>query len=64
MRTYIQFTGVVFAIVALAHAVRSLLDWPAQVASWAVPIWISWVATLGAGALCIWAFRLVSRARQ
>ena len=64
MRTYIQTTGVVFAIVALAHVVRLVLDWPAQVAGWAVPIWISWVAILVAGALCVWAFRLVGRAGQ
>ena len=64
MRTYIQVTGVIFAIVALAHAVRLLMDWPAQVAGWVVPDWISYVATLAVGALCIWAFRLVGRARQ
>ena len=64
MRAYIRITGVVFAIVALAHVLRVVLDWPAQVAGWVVPIWISWVAILGAGALCVWAFRLVGRARQ
>ena len=64
MRTYIQVTGVVFAIVALAHLARLLLDWPAQVAGWVVPIWISWIAILIAGALCIWAFRLVGQVRQ
>ena len=64
MRTYIQVTGVVFAIVALAHLARLLLDWPAQVAGWVVPSRISWIAILIAGALCIWAFRLVAHARQ
>jgi hypothetical protein len=61
MRTYIQITGVVFAIVALAHVARLVLDWPAQVAGWVVPMWISWVGILVAGALCVWAFRLVGR---
>ena len=64
MRTYIQVTGVVFAIVALAHLARLLLDWPAQEAGWVVPMWISWIAILMAGALCIWAFRLVGHIRQ
>ena len=64
MRAYIQITGVVFAVVALAHVVRLMLDWPAQVAGWMVPIWISWVAILVAGALSVWAFRLVGPARQ
>ena len=64
MRTYIQITGVVFAIVALAHVVRLVLDWPVQMAGWVVPIWISWIGILVAGALCVWAFRVVGRARE
>ena len=64
MRTYIQITGAVFGVMALVHVVRLILNWPAQVGGWMVPIWISWVAILVAGALCAWAFRLVGRARQ
>ena len=64
MRAYIQITGVVFAVVALTHVFRLVFDWPAQVAGWAVPTWVSWAAVLVAGALSIWAFRLVVAARQ
>ena len=32
MRAYILITGVIFAIVALAHLLRLLWDWPAEVA--------------------------------
>ena len=64
MRAYIQVTGVVFVVVALAHVVRLVLDWPVQVAGWVVPIWISWIGILVAGALCVWAFRVVGRARE
>ena len=64
MRAYFQITGVVFGLIALVHAVRLILDWPAQVAGWVVPIWISWVAILVAGALCAWALRLVGRAQR
>lgn len=63
MRAYILISGVVFGAVALVHVIRLLLDWPARVADWAVPIWISWIAVFGAGALCIWAFRLVGEKR-
>ena len=63
MRAYIQITGVIFGLIALVHAERLILDWPAQVAGWAVPVWVSWVAILVAGALCAWAFRLVARAQ-
>lgn len=58
-RAYIQITGVVFGVIALVHVARLILEWPAQVAGWVVPIWLSWVAILAAGALCGWAFRLV-----
>ena len=64
MRAYIQITGVVFGLIALVHALRLILDWPAQVAGWAVPVWVSWVAILVAGALCAWAFRLVGRVQS
>ncbi len=63
MRAYIQVSGVVFGVIALLHIVRLFLDWPAQIAGWAVPLWISWIAIFAAGALCIWAFRLVAKAR-
>jgi len=64
MRRYVQITGFVFGVMALVHVVRLVLDWPAQVAGWVVPIWVSWAAIVIAGALCLWAFRLVGRARQ
>jgi hypothetical protein len=64
MRTYLMISGAVFLAVALLHAIRLFLAWPAQVAGWAVPIWISWIAIFGAGALCVWAFRLVLERRE
>lgn len=62
MRGYLQISGVIFGVIGLLHVVRLLLDWPAQVAGWAVPLWISWVAILAAGTLAFWAFRLLGRA--
>jgi len=64
MRAYILITGVIFAIVALVHLLRLLLDWPAQVAGLAVPPWASWIAFLVAAALAIWAFSLVAGDRR
>jgi len=63
MRTYLQISGAVFGVIALLHVFRLLLDWPAQIAGWAVPSWISWVAILAAGALSLWAFRLLGQVR-
>jgi len=63
MRAYIGLTGVLFGVIALVHVARLVFDWPAQIAGWAVPGWLSWIAILASGALCIWAFRLVTGAR-
>jgi hypothetical protein len=63
MRAYLQISGVVFGVVALLHVARLLLGWPAQIADWAVPLWISWLAFPAAGLLSVWAFRLVGQAR-
>lgn len=58
MRTYILITGCLFGVFTLVHVARLFLGWPAQVAGWTVPMWVSWIGILFAGTLCIWAFRL------
>ena len=63
MRAYLQISGVIFGTIALLHVARLLLDWPAQIAGWAVPLWLSWLAIPVAGGLSVWAFRLVGQAR-
>lgn len=62
MRAYMQITGFIFGIVTLGHALRLILHWPVQLAAWTVPMWLSWVAIVVAGVLCIWSFRLAGRA--
>ncbi len=64
MRAYLQISGAIFGVIALLHVVRLLLGWRADVAGWAVPFWISWMAIFAAGALSVWAFRLLDQARQ
>jgi hypothetical protein len=61
MRTYALVTGCIFGVLALAHVARIFLEWPAQVAGWAVPMWLSWIAIVVTGALSAWAFSLVNR---
>ena len=63
MRGYLQISGVIFGVIALLHVLRLLLEWQAQVAGWAVPLWISWVAIFAAGTLSFWAFRLLGQAQ-
>jgi hypothetical protein len=54
---YRTISGVVFGLMALGHGVRAVLQVPAQVGTTPIPIWVSWVALVVAGALCVWAFR-------
>ncbi len=51
MRAYLQITGAVFGVMAVLHVMRLLLHWPAQIAGWTVPLWVSWVAVVADGAL-------------
>ena len=58
---YLRLAGAIFALVALAHLVRAVLNWPIVIAGWIVPIWLSWVAFLVAGALSWFGWNLSKR---
>jgi len=53
---YHTFSGIVFGLIALGHAIRAVMQVPAQLGAIAIPIWISWAGVVVAGALCAWAF--------
>jgi len=61
-KTYCAVSGAVFAVVALAHLVRAFEQWPVAIAGWNLPLEISWLAVIGAGALSAWAFAARRRA--
>jgi hypothetical protein len=42
--TYNKFSGLVFAVVAVAHAVRAYNNWTITVGTFELPVWVSWVA--------------------
>jgi hypothetical protein len=50
-KTYLTLAGAIFALVSLAHLLRAVMGWPVVIAGWAVPMWLSWVAFVGAGVL-------------
>jgi hypothetical protein len=56
MKAYIAITGAVFGLVALAHIWRASAEGPHLATD---PVFI--VLTLAAGALCLWAVRLLWR---
>ncbi len=54
---YRTISGVVFGLIALGHGIRAALQVPATLGSTPIAIWVSWVAVVVAGVLCMWAFR-------
>ena len=63
-KTYFLLTGIIFALVALAHAVRIYMDWPVMIAHWSVPKSVSWAAFIVAGGLAIFGFRFTANDEQ
>ena len=61
MRNYLRVSGTLFGLIALGHLLRLLFSWPAEVADWVVPLWLSLIGLLLSGALALWAFRLARR---
>ncbi len=53
---YAIVSGVIFGFIAFAQLIRALNHVPAQIGGVEIPIWVSWVAVVLAGGLCVWAF--------
>jgi hypothetical protein len=54
-------TGIIFALVALAHVLRIYFGWPAVIGSWSAPMWISWLAIVVAAGLSYLALSLIAK---
>jgi hypothetical protein len=59
MRAYLQVSGVLFGLIALGHLLRLWRHWSVDLAGQTVPLWASWLGLVLAGALSIWALRLM-----
>lgn len=64
MRAYLQISGTLFGVVALAHALRVIQGWRVEVGGWVLPMWVSIVGFLLTGALAVWAFRAVAQVKR
>jgi hypothetical protein len=60
MRTYLQLSGVLFALVALGHLVRVLARWPLLIAGYPLPALASLGVLLVTAAMSVWAWRLLT----
>jgi Flp pilus assembly protein TadB len=62
-RNGLRIASVIFAIIAIGHAVRLFKHAKVMVATHVIPIEVSWVALIIAALLSIWMWRLSSSAR-
>ena len=60
-RPYLLISGIVFGVVAVAHLLRVVNGWALELGPWSVPMWLSWVGSIGPAALSAWAFRLAGK---
>jgi hypothetical protein len=58
VKTYCAVSGLLFALVALAHLIRIINGMSVQVDNYAVPMLASWIGLVVPAGLAIWAFRL------
>lgn len=59
--TGLRVASILFAIFALAHLIRLIRHIHVTVGTTHVPMWVSVVALIVAGLLCIWLWRLSAR---
>lgn len=60
-KTFFGVSGTIFGAVAILHLLRILFGWEAQIGSFVVPTWVSWLSLLVAGYLAITAFSLLRK---
>jgi hypothetical protein len=60
-RAYLLVSAAIFSLVALLHLARVVFGWSAVIGGWNIPMWLSWVGLIVAGAL---AYFGLSLARQ
>ena len=57
-KTYCVASGVLFALVAIAHLLRIVNGYSVQVDEFAVPMFVSWIGLVIPAGLAAWAFRI------
>ncbi|MEP7016270.1 MAG: hypothetical protein ABI925_12585 [Verrucomicrobiota bacterium] len=58
--TGLRVASLFFALFSIAHIVRLINRAPAMVGTIQIPLWVSVVALIIGGTLCIWMWRLSS----
>ena len=56
---YLVISATVFAVVAVAHLIRAIQQWPVTIGPVSVPVDLSWLAAVASGALSLWSILLL-----
>jgi hypothetical protein len=60
-KTFVAVAAVIFGLVALLHLFRIVMGWSIVIDAWTVPMWLSWIGLVVAGALSYFGIRLTRR---
>jgi len=63
-RTGLRVASVIFAMFAVGHVMRLIDHAQVTVGTHTIPMGVSWIALMVAVILCVWLWRLASRARS
>lgn len=61
MKPFSTIAAVIFALVALVHLLRLIYNWQVIFNGWSVPMWLSWLGLIVAGALSALVWREARR---
>ena len=61
-RTGLRVASIIFGIFALGHLVRLINQAQVTIGTFTIPMGVSWIALIVAIILCVWLWRLASRA--
>lgn len=59
-QTFSLISGVIFALIAIAHAVRLAMGWNILVGTWLIPFWVSAVGLIVSGLLAYYGLRFAA----
>ena len=60
-KIYCLVSGIVFTLVALAHLLRNVSEWPFVFGPYTIAPVFSWIGFIGTGALAIWGLSRIGR---
>jgi hypothetical protein len=63
-RAFLLATAIIFSLVALLHLARIVFGWSAVIGARSVPMWLSWIALVVAGALAYFGFSLAGQSSR